>query len=63
MPGERNLVRRVPGENFAPVNLRALGIQFVPAAADAWLDKQRNKGRLADVVRCRPPCFHLFDKD
>lgn len=39
VPGERDVMGRVPGEDLAPLALAAFGVAFVPESADFGLDE------------------------
>src|SRR5579871_6684607 len=63
VPGEGDAMRRLPGEDMAPVAVVAFGVALVPAAAFARLDDDVLEGFLADVMLGGPPGLHLLDED
>src|SRR5664279_4122496 len=55
-------MRRIIRKHRAPVAHVALDVSLIPTAAFARLDEDRFERSFPDVVRRRPPCFHLFHK-
>src|SRR5246127_1378092 len=63
MPRKDDAMRRLPRQHGAPVAQVAFGVSLVPAAPDTRLHEDRLEGSFSDVVRRRPPSFHLFHED
>lgn len=62
VPAESNTMRRIPLEYFTPIALLTVGVALIPSAANARLNKDDLERRGTDVVRGRPPGFHLLHK-
>src|SRR5512144_2365923 len=55
LPREREAVRRLPGGDLSPRTVGPVLLLAVHAAADERFDDGALQGRLADMVRTRPP--------
>src|SRR6185503_7881510 len=58
LPGEQHAARRFPGENLAPLALRAVLAALIPASADMRLDHHIGNRRGIDRMTAQPPAPH-----
>src|SRR5262245_53020120 len=57
LPSHDESIRRFPNQNASPVALAAVFLLAITTATDSSFQNRLLQGRLADVMRPRPPCI------